>query len=163
MNRRLAAFLRSAMKSEPCRNIPIALIDPTALALSCSRGSPTFVGPSPVNQALTAMRVQPSGVSGNGTQDIGLYCLTPARCRRYSSLNLCSPCPAWGVKKRRNEGVCIVMARAGIRLVNTRFDRDRGSHFSQNRREVRHPRPVDCRKPATDHRPLATGVTRCSN
>src|SRR5258708_22943912 len=41
------------------------------------------------------MCVQPNALDRKAIQYIVLYCLTPARFRRYSSLNLCPPCPAW--------------------------------------------------------------------
>ena len=44
------------------------------------------------------MPVQPNAVRDKAIQYIVLYCLTPARFGRYSSLNLCVPCPARGEK-----------------------------------------------------------------
>jgi hypothetical protein len=90
-----------------CCKILIALIDPDALALFCSRGSPTSSFLSLENWPGAAMCVQPNAVSCNATQYIVLYCLTPAGFRRYSSFNLCPPCPAWGEK-------CCLRKKAGI-------------------------------------------------
>src|SRR5581483_3152971 len=42
------------------------------------------------------MSVQYKAVSSNPPLHIVLYCVTPPEFRRYSSLTLCPPCPAWG-------------------------------------------------------------------
>ena len=44
------------------------------------------------------MYVQPNAVVRKVTPYMVLYCLTPPQFHRYSSLSLCSPYPAWGVK-----------------------------------------------------------------
>ena len=49
------------------------------------------------------MSVQYNAVVANPTPYIVLYCLTPGKFRRYSSLTLCPPFPAWGEKKTRME------------------------------------------------------------
>src|SRR5580692_1926474 len=125
-------------------------MDRPTLALSCSRGSPHLVVPSPVNQADAAMCVQPRAVARKVIQYIVLYCLTPPRFRRYSSFNLCPASPAWG-----EEVVCgfssIVFGGGGIRLVNMAskhgwrgracMTKSKKTHFSRKKdaREMGHP------------------------
>src|ERR1700674_303283 len=85
-----------------------------ALPLSCSRGSPYLVLPSPVNYSFAAMCVQPRALGYKVIQYIVLYCLTPPLFRRYSWINLWSPSPAWdgfGFKRAS-------YSDGGIRLVN---------------------------------------------
>jgi hypothetical protein len=66
------------------------------------------------------MCVQPNAVGRKAIPYIVLYCLTPARFHRYSSLTLGLPYPAWGEDdaeaciERFSEGP------RGISLVNTR-------------------------------------------
>ena len=70
-----------------------------ALALFCSRGSPTSVSSPPEFHSSAAMSVQYNAVASNPTLYIVLYCLTPPQFHRYSSLTLCPPFPAWGDKE----------------------------------------------------------------
>ena len=94
-------------EGHPSREI---LLFPLSVEITsfCSRDSPHLVLPSPVKQASAAMCVQPNALGRKAIQYIVLYCLTPARFRRYSSLNLCPPYPAW-------DGIGMSMHRFGRR------------------------------------------------
>jgi hypothetical protein len=86
------------------------------------------------------MSVQYGEVPSKAIQDIVLYCLTPARFRRYSSLNLCAPSPAGDAVTRVVAGIGIVSELGGILLVN-RFILDHPSPCLAN--SVRHgARPI---------------------
>src|SRR5580704_16977328 len=64
------------------------------------------------------MCVQLNAVARKATPYMVLYYLTPARFRRYSSLNLCPPFPASGEKVTGDVRASIVSFDGGIRLVN---------------------------------------------
>ena len=90
------------------------------------------------------MAVQYKAVSCIPPLYIGLYFLTPAEFRRYSSLSLCSPNPVWGERNDRANGVCNKSGGEGIRLVN------RFAHIGKSRllaKPVRNGAPGS----ATDH------------
>ena len=95
-----------------------------ALALNCSRGSPTFVSSRPQIRRSAAMSVQYNAVSSMPPLYIVLYCLTPPEFRRYSSLNLCPRYPAWGGNGDRVDCACNKSDGGGIRLVNRRCASD---------------------------------------
>src|SRR5579864_180832 len=66
------------------------------------------------------MSVQLNAVSCKPTLYMVLYCLTPARFHRYSSLTLCPPYPAWG-EKSYDRGRCMhLMERRRTSVVNKR-------------------------------------------
>jgi hypothetical protein len=74
----------------------------------------------PQNCPIVAMCVQPNAVARKAIPYMVLYCLTPARFHRYSSLTLCPPYPAWGENVAE---ACIEPFNErprGISLVNTR-------------------------------------------
>ena len=82
-----------------------------------SRFSHLFFAP-PKSHSSAAMRAQPNAVFCSATPYMVLYCLTPPRFHRYSSLTLCTPCPAWGEKSDGTYEACIVFSGGGICLVN---------------------------------------------
>ena len=98
------------------------------------------------------MSVQYRAVFANPTLHIVLYCLTPPEFHRYSSLNSCSPYPAWGENNDGSDPASIELGKAGIRLVNSELPqvlaqrlrqtwgvRDKNPHVSQNRQDMGHP------------------------
>jgi len=120
-----------------------------ALALFCSRGPSTSSFLSASNQAVDAMAVQYNALSCIPPLHIVLYYLTPAEFRRYSSLTLCPPFPAWGETNDCADGVCSNSSGKGIRLVNR--SRSRNPPISRNRRDLGYPFLWDWQL-ATDHR-----------
>src|SRR5208283_3044240 len=64
------------------------------------------------------MCVQPNAVRGKAIPYMVLYCLTPPRFHRYSSLTLCVPYPAWGVNNDAMVDARIALSAGGICLVN---------------------------------------------
>jgi len=123
---------------------------PPALALSCSRGSPTSLPSPPSIRSFAAMSVQLNAVPRNPPLYIVLYCLTPAQIPRYISLTLCLPYPAGGENTDGPHRAGIIIGGGRIRLVNRRSSRE-NPHFSQMRRGAGH--PVHW-QPATDNWPL---------
>jgi len=65
------------------------------------------------------MSVQYKAVFPNPPLHIVLYCLTPVEFRRYSSLTLCLPYPAWGENNGESDDASIELGAKGIRVVNT--------------------------------------------
>ena len=106
-------------EGHPSREI---LLFPLSVEITsfCSRDSPHLVLPSPVKQASAAMCVQPNALGRKAIQYIVLYCLTPARFRRYSSLNLCPPSPSPGEDLVQLRSAVHRFGKGGIRLVNMR-------------------------------------------
>ena len=124
----MVSSFQSRTRAYPCTldpNFPkipkilIAFVDADALALFRSRGSPASFPSPPFERTLAAMSVQPSAVSHKPTLYMVLYCLTPPRFHRYSSLTLCLPRPAWGELQHGAEDRGIILLAGGIRLVNT--------------------------------------------
>ena len=80
------------------------------------------------------MSVQYSAVDGNPTLHMVLYCLTPPEFRRYSSLNLCLPYPARGVRAGwfwSQNAAARIETGSGIFVVN----REKSSYLALRKRE----------------------------
>src|SRR5215471_5166147 len=104
------------------------------------------------------MSVQYKAVSSIPPLYIVLYCLTPPEFRRYSSLNLCLPHPAGAEHADGARYASIVVAKRGIRVVNSKATAVSGSETPASRtkcqREMGHP---DGLLLPTGHWQLTTG------
>jgi hypothetical protein len=133
---------------------PLIPLTTSASLVLLSRFSHLFLS-SCVNHPSAAMCVQPNAVRDKAIPYMVLYCLTPPRFHRYSSLTLCPPPPAWG----ENDVEEWSKRDRGMHRIDERNPVSKHAYPSRPRAEVRQ----NDWQPGTDHWPLFLRSSRCSN